>query len=85
MILDQVKSWFRHSRTILAARAVQIAGAIVAIEPVLAGEDWTPVLTRIYGTVPPDLRPLAIGASIAAVGALFEYLRRITTGPIKEA
>ena len=82
--MPKLKAFFLHSRTILAARIVWLAGAVTMLEStfVAAGLDWTPLLMRLYATVPADLRPLAISATVTAAGAGFEYLRRITTGPL---
>ncbi len=81
-MIDRTKAFFRRSRTIFVARLYVLVGVLVTAEPWVAGQDWTPLMTRIYGNVPPDLRPLAIGATVAATGAVFEYMRRITRNPL---
>jgi hypothetical protein len=78
-----VWSLCRRSRTIVCARALQLAGAVTALESMLSGQDWTPVMLRIFATVPADLRPLAIGCTVAAIGGIFEYLRWITREPVQ--
>lgn len=77
-----MKNFFRHSRTIFVARLVQLLGFATMIESAVAGQDWTPVLLRLFVNIPSDIRPLAIGATVAVTGAGFEWLRTITTQPL---
>lgn len=84
----RIKAFFAHSRTILAARLVQLAGGVIALYdgllPLFGGQDWTPITARLLAAIPADLRPLVIGLGLAALGALFEWLRRVTRLPLDQ-
>ena len=85
-MIAKLKAFFAYSRTILAGRLYTLAGLLVAIQgallPWAMGQDWTPVFTYLFAHVPDQLRPLAIGAAIAATGELFVWLRKITVAPL---
>lgn len=82
MIGARLKGW----RTIIVARLVQLAWAVVALHdaviPQFAGIDWTPITTRMFAFIPPDYRVLALPLFGIACGIVMEWLRRITTGPV---
>ncbi len=65
-------------RTVIAARLVTLCGLIVGIHdfilPYVAGVDWAPFTARVPAWSVPLL--------IVATGALFEWLRRLTTGSV---
>lgn len=81
----RAKALFAHSRTILAARVYSAAGVVVvahdALGSILVGQDFTPISTRIMDVlhVAQDMRGLAWGLLVSATGALFEWLRHLTT------
>jgi len=87
--MKKIKAFFAYSRTILAARLYTFLGALVALQgvilPWLMGQDWTPVFNYLFARIPEGMRPLAIGAAIAATGELFAWLRKITTAPLSES
>ena len=71
---------WRQSRTVLAARLLALISILVAIHdtvlPALSGFDWAPILPEKYiGYVP-------LGTLL--LGLLFEYLRTLTHGSIKD-
>ncbi len=75
------------SRSILASRLYWVGGAFVAIHDFLAtqGFDWTPLTTEIMNLIPEryaQYRPLALGIFLMLTGILFEWLRKVTTGPV---
>lgn len=77
-MLDWLKSKFRYSKTVLAARVFTVAGIAVSahdiILPYAMGQDWTPITK--------DLPPLVIPVGLVAQGLLFEYLRTVTSQPL---
>lgn len=76
----------RGWRTIILARSVQLGWFIVglhdAVIPYLAGVDWTPITERVLAFIPPDMRTLALSIFGILCGAVVEWFRRITTGPV---
>ncbi len=81
----KVRALFAHSKTILAARIYSAAGVVVVVHDgvgaVLAGQDFTPISTRVMDVlhVAQDFRALVWGLFISATGVIFEWLRRVTT------
>lgn len=82
----RIKAFFKHSRTIFAARMLQLAGIILVLAdwlmPFVVDQDWTPVTNLVLGRIPAEFRPLVVGLAIAAVGRGFERLRTLTTLPL---
>ena len=86
----EARLWAR-SRAILVARLYWLGGLVLGAHESLAafigGQDWTPVLVRLFRQIPDDLRPLVITMSIAGfatiTGALIEWLRRVTVKPVE--
>lgn len=79
-MITQIKTWFAHSRTILAARMVTLAGGIVSFHdvalPYIVGTDISPLTSKLPQWALPML--------IIGLGLLFEWLRRITTQSLAE-
>jgi hypothetical protein len=77
------KLW-ASSRTILAARGYQLAGALVALQGIAAsaGVDVTPVVNELAKLVPEGYRGLALGLGMVFTGIAFEWLRRISSGAV---
>lgn len=79
-MFNKIKYFFCYSRTILAARLMQLAGLIVSVHdfvlPYFIGQDWSPFISKI----PPHLLPFLI----ISIGILFEWLRRVTKGSIAD-
>lgn len=71
--------WSR-SRTVLVARLYWVPGLIDLVTS--WAFDWTPLVARAFEGVPDDLRGLVISAALAVTGALFEWLRRVTSEPV---
>tara|TARA_R110000868_G_scaffold13553_1_gene63034 strand:- start:290 stop:694 length:405 start_codon:yes stop_codon:yes gene_type:complete len=71
--------WFKGLKTKLAAHAVMLVGVLVGMHdfllPFIISTDMTP----LTGKVPAWVWPIVT----VAVGALFSYLRTITTGPVE--
>jgi hypothetical protein len=65
---------------------VQLGWGVIALHdaviPWLAGVDWTPISARVLAFIPPDLRVLALSLFGLLCGAVVEWFRRITTGPV---
>lgn len=82
----KVALYLQGWKTIVAARLVWLGGLAVAahdaVLPWLTGVDWTPLTSLVLGHVPPELRVLAVSLLIAGLGALFEWLRHRTNGPV---
>lgn len=76
-------------KTILVARLVWVGGLSVAahdmVAPLLAGADWQPVIPVLLARLPDEWRGIVITLAFAALGAVFEWLRRVTTGPVASA
>lgn len=74
-MLDRIKSWFAHSRTIFAARMVTLAGGLTAFHdaamPYVTGADFTPISAK--------LPAWALPLILVGAGMLFDWLRHITT------
>jgi hypothetical protein len=76
MSWDKIKSWFRHSITILWARLVALAGvALVAAQSLLADPN-------ISNAVHSILKPQYIPYYVIAIGLVTELARRRTAGKI---
>ena len=76
-LIERLHGW----RTMVTARFVALAGVVVSLHdyaaPIVGGVDWTPITSK----VPAWAVPLAF----AVLGIVMEWLRKITTGPVKEA
>lgn len=69
---DKIKSWFRHSLTILWARVVAVAGlALAAAQSLLADPS-------VSGAVQELLQPKYIPYYVIAIGLITEIARRRT-------
>jgi len=71
---DKVKAWFKHSLTILWARAVALAGLLLA-----AGQS---VLQdpNVNGAIQSALQPKFIPYYVIGIGLITEIARRRTAG-----
>lgn len=78
----------RGWRSVLLARLYWIGGITLALHdaviPALAGVDWTPLTTMVLSFVAEPYRPLLLSLALAVTGALFEWLRRLASGPVGE-
>lgn len=69
---DKIKAWFKYSVTILWARAVALAGLLLAAgETLLADQNVT-------GAIQSVLQPKLIPYFIVAIGLITELARRRT-------
>lgn len=79
-MIARVKGWFRHSRTILAARLLHVAAGAVAAHdyalPYVTGQDWTP----LSQCVPSWSWPMIL----VGLAVIFEWLRKVTKTPLKD-
>lgn len=71
---DKIKAWFKHSLTILLARAQMLAGLIGAV---LFGLVQDP---NISGALQSLLKPEYIPYYVIAIGLITELARRRTVG-----
>lgn len=69
---DNIKAWFKHSETILAARMLAILGVITAT---FGAIDWTPFMTFDW-TDFSWKQLIGLGVSCLVGGVLLEYARR---------
>lgn len=71
---DKMKVWFRHSATIVWARAIALAGVVLAaLESVLADPSITAGLQQV-------LQPKFVPYYVIAIGLVTELARRRTAG-----
>jgi hypothetical protein len=71
---DKIKTWFKHSLTILWARGVALAGILLAAgQAVLADPNVT-------GAIQSALQPKFIPYYVIAIGLVTEIARRRTAG-----
>ena len=71
---DKIKIWFRHSATIVWARAIALAGIVLAaVEGVLADPGTTAALQQM-------LQPKFVPYYVIAIGLVTELARRRTAG-----
>lgn len=72
------------SKTVLVARLAWVPSAILLLHDTVAASafDATPILSRLFHSIPDDIRPLAITAAVGVYGAVVEWLRRRTVEPI---
>ena len=69
---DKIKSWFRHSLTILWARAIALAGLLLAAtQSVLADPSVSDAVQQL-------LQPKYIPYYVIAIGLITELARRRT-------
>jgi hypothetical protein len=74
MMWDKIKAWFKHSVTILWARAVALAGVLLAAGQSLLGDP------NINAAVQAILQPKFIPYYVIAIGLVTELARRRTAG-----
>ena len=85
--VNMIEWWlWDNSRTIISARLYWVGGILIAIHDFVAeqGADMTPFLNEAANLIPERYRPLALAGALVFTGALFEWLRRITTQPLEE-
>jgi hypothetical protein len=71
---DKIKTWFKHSMTILWARVVAFAGILLAtVESLIGNPD-------INGAIQQALQPKFIPYYVIAIGLITELARRRTAG-----
>jgi hypothetical protein len=71
---DKIKAWFKHSLTILWARAVAVAGLLMGASEALLQD---PAVT---GAIQNALQPKFIPYYVIAIGLITELARRRTAG-----
>jgi hypothetical protein len=71
---DKIKAWFKYSVTILWARAVALAGLLLACGQSLLGDP------NITAAVQTALQPRFIPYYVIAIGLVTEIARRRTAG-----
>jgi hypothetical protein len=74
MMWDKIKAWFKHSVTILWARAVALVGLLLATGQSLLGDP------NINAAVQTILQPKFIPYYVIAIGIVTELARRRTAG-----
>lgn len=71
---NKIKAWFRHSATILWARAVALAGVtLAAFEGIMADPSMTAAVQQV-------LQPKFVPYYVIAIGLVTELVRRRTAG-----
>jgi hypothetical protein len=77
---------WNNSRTIISARLYWVGGVLVAVHDFIAQQsaDMTPFLSEAGNLIPEKYRPLALSGFLIVTGALFEWLRRVTTQPLED-
>lgn len=73
-MLEKIKTWFKHSVTILWARMQVVAGLITASVMVLASDP------NVTGAIQSALQPRFIPYYVIAIGLITELARRRTAG-----
>lgn len=71
---DDIKAWFKHSLTILWARAVALCGVLLALGDTLLQDP------NVSAAIQSVLQPKFIPYYIVAIGLLTELARRRTAG-----
>ena len=71
---DKITAWFKHSVTILWARAMTLGGAVLATLLSLSADP------NISGAVQSVLQPKFIPYYVIAIGLITELARRRTVG-----
>lgn len=69
---DKVKAWFKHSLTILWARAVTLVGLLLAAGEALLADP------NVTGAIQSVLQPKYIPYFVIAIGVVTELARRRT-------
>ena len=69
---DKIKAWFKHSVTILWARAMTLGGAVLATLVSLSGDP------NVSGAIQSVLQPKFIPYYVIAIGLITELARRRT-------
>jgi hypothetical protein len=67
---DKIKTWFKHSLTILWARAVAFAGILLAAVQALLADP------NVTGAIQAALQPKFIPYYVIAIGLITEIVRR---------
>jgi hypothetical protein len=70
---DNIKAWFKHSLTILWARAITLAGLLLAAGEALLADP------NVTGAIQSVLQPKYIPYFVIAIGIITELARRRTT------
>lgn len=75
------------SKTIIVARAYQLAGWLLGLQTMLAaaGVDTTPFTDQLAQFIPEKYRPLAVSGGMILTGLAFVWLRNRTTQPVADA
>jgi hypothetical protein len=73
---DNIKSWFKHSLTILWARAVAVLGLLLA-----AGESLLQD-PNVASAIQSALQPKFVPYYVIAIGLITEIARRRTAGKV---
>jgi hypothetical protein len=71
---EKIKAWFKHSMTILWARVLALAGAVLAASQSLLAD---PTVNSAVQTL---LQPKYIPYYVIAIGLITEIVRRRTAG-----
>ena len=69
---DKIKTWFKHSVTILWARVMTLGGAVLAALLSLSGDP------NVSGAIQSMLQPKYIPYYVIAIGLITELARRRT-------
>lgn len=71
---DKIKAWFKYSVTILWARAVALAGLLLAAGEALLADQ------NVSGAIQSVLQPKFVPYFIIVIGVITEVARRRTVG-----
>lgn len=79
----EARLWAK-SRTILVARLAWVPTALLLLHDTVGAWalDASPILSRLLGGIPDDIRPQVIAALVGLYGMAVEWLRRVTTEPL---
>jgi len=69
---EKIKSWFKHSLTILWARVVALAGVLLAVADSLLAD------ANVNAAIQQAMQPKYIPYYVIAIGVLTEFARRRT-------
>ena len=76
MMWEKIKTWFKHSVTILWARLVALMGLLLAVGQPLLGDP------NVNSAMQSILQPKFIPYYVIAIGIVTELARRRTAGKI---
>ena len=76
MMWEKIKTWFKHSVTILWARLVALVGLLLAVGQPLLGDP------NVNSAMQSILQPKFIPYYVIAIGIVTELARRRTAGKI---